>query len=247
MNNYQEQLNEIRSKYGHSGGGGAGRYQQQLEEVWSKYGRGGGKKSESDDTTDTNGTSGQDNSSSSTENSSGNGTRPSGGGSASRYQEELDEIRSKYGHSGGGGGAGRYQQQLEEVWAKYGRGGGKKATGDSDSNGSNTNGSSASTNNSSQNDIDISYAEMENNIAVLKESINTLSSNWNQLINTNVSTIKNSWAGKDCEVYIDKVLKLDSKVKNAISALELLANTYEQAKNQMQEQQAKVAGTLNNL
>ena len=100
---------------------------------------------------------------------------------------------------------------------------------------------------SSAYDIDISYDELESNIALLKEATKTLSSNWSQIINTNIATIKNSWAGADCETYINKVTNLDSKVQNAMAALELMTSTYEQAKNLMQEEQSKITSTLNNL
>ena len=96
-------------------------------------------------------------------------------------------------------------------------------------------------------DINITYAQLEENINTLKKSISTLKSSWNQETKRNINTINNSWAGKDCEAYTAKLTKMDGKVQNTIQALELLCNTYEKARDMIQSSQKAVSGSINNL
>ena len=96
-------------------------------------------------------------------------------------------------------------------------------------------------------DINITYAQLEENINTLKKSISTLKSSWNQETKRNINTINNSWAGKDCEAYTAKLTKMDGKVQNTIQALELLCSTYEKARDMIQSSQKAVSGSINNL
>ena len=99
----------------------------------------------------------------------------------------------------------------------------------------------------SQVDIDITYDQLEQNISMLKKSIANLKSSWDGETKRNVEILNNSWVGQDCVAYTDRLTSMDSKVQNAISALELLCNTYEKASDMIKENQSQVASSINNM
>ena len=96
-------------------------------------------------------------------------------------------------------------------------------------------------------DIDITYAQLEENISALKKSISTLKSSWDQDTKRNIDTINNSWAGNDCSAYTTKLSQMDGKVQNTIQALELLCSTYEKARDMIAQSQRNVSGAINSL
>ena len=93
-------------------------------------------------------------------------------------------------------------------------------------------------------DIDITYSELESNIATLKSAVNTIKTNWDGVNKTNIAKLNNSWAGDDCAAYIKKVQAMDGQVNNAVEALNLLIETYEKARDQIKEQQSKITSKI---
>ena len=94
-------------------------------------------------------------------------------------------------------------------------------------------------------DLSISKAKIEENITVLKRATKTIQEAWQSNTKTNLTTIENSWAGPDCEAYINNVNAMDKKVNNAISALELLTKTYQTALDRINESQTSVMNIIN--
>ena len=99
---------------------------------------------------------------------------------------------------------------------------------------------------SSSVDINMTYSGIEEIIATLKKTINSLKSSWESESKTNITKLQNSWAGKDCEAYTSKIMKMDTKVSNTIAALELLCSTYEQTRDMMKATQSKTTSAINN-
>ena len=96
-------------------------------------------------------------------------------------------------------------------------------------------------------DINLSYKEIEENIATLKSAISTLKTSWDGETKTSVNKLKNSWAGDDCSEYVSKLLGMDKSVQNTISALELLCSTYEQARDMMAESQKATISAIKDI
>ena len=96
-------------------------------------------------------------------------------------------------------------------------------------------------------DINISYQQLEENIATLKSAIQQLKDSWNTETKNNINKIKNSWAGEDCKAYIDRLNTMDMSVQRSISALELLCNTYEKARNMISDTVKKSSSAINNI
>ena len=96
-------------------------------------------------------------------------------------------------------------------------------------------------------DIDITYAQLEENIKSLDESIKALSTSWEAGVKNDIMTIENSWAGADCEAYTKKLKNMDGKVQNTIAALTLLKQTYEQARDMVKESQSKTVNSIEGI
>ena len=96
-------------------------------------------------------------------------------------------------------------------------------------------------------DINITYSQLEENISLLKNSISSLKSSWNDGTKKNLDTLDNSWVGPDCAEYTSKLNKMDKKVQNTISALELLCSAYEEARDMMKDSQRNVLTSINNI
>ena len=96
-------------------------------------------------------------------------------------------------------------------------------------------------------DIDITYSQIEENISSLKKTISSLKKAWVDESKKNITKLQNSWAGADCSAYTAKLSKMDTKVNNSISALELLCSTYEQARDMLKETQGKSLSAINNI
>ncbi len=86
-------------------------------------------------------------------------------------------------------------------------------------------------------DLNISVEEMKENIATLDSAIKTLNNSWGKETASLAKQLSDSWAGKDCAEYIEKLTKMDKKVDNTIKALELLKKTYQKALDLVLEKQ----------
>ena len=96
-------------------------------------------------------------------------------------------------------------------------------------------------------DISITYDQLEDNIAQLKEAINSLKSTWQVDAKKNIKTLEDSWVGAECSEYTTKLIKMDKKVNNTISALELLCSTYEQARDMLKDNQMYVMNSIKSI
>ena len=96
-------------------------------------------------------------------------------------------------------------------------------------------------------DINITYGQLEDNIATLKKAITNLKNSWSNETKKNISILDNSWVGSDCSAYTAKLTKMDSKVQGTIDALELLCSTYENARDMVIENQKNVTSSIARL
>ncbi|MBQ6840986.1 MAG: hypothetical protein IJO63_02570 [Bacilli bacterium] len=95
--------------------------------------------------------------------------------------------------------------------------------------------------------IAMSIDEMTDIITKLTNSSNEIEEIWNSIKTTEVEQIKESWVGKDCDAYINKLLDFDSEVKKVLQAQRLLASTFTNAKNQVISAQETIAGQASGL
>ena len=96
-------------------------------------------------------------------------------------------------------------------------------------------------------DLDITYKQLEENIATLKKSIASLKNAWETETKKNLTKLDNSWVGDDCASYTSKLTNMDKKVTNTIAALELLCSTYEQARDMVKESQLKAISKIDSI
>lgn len=96
-------------------------------------------------------------------------------------------------------------------------------------------------------DLNISFRDLESNIATLKSALSTLKSNWQGVTKTNIAKLQSSWAGDDCAAYITKVSNMNKQVSNAMNAIELLIKTYERARDRVLEQQRTTEQVIRNI
>ena len=96
-------------------------------------------------------------------------------------------------------------------------------------------------------DISITYEQLEQNISNLKQAIASLRNSWTNQTKKNLDTINNSWVGDDCRRYTFKLGKMDKRVNDTISALELLCKTYEQARDMVKDQQMSTISSIASL
>lgn len=96
-------------------------------------------------------------------------------------------------------------------------------------------------------DISITYEQLEQNIANLKQAIASLRNSWSNQTKKNLDTLNNSWVGDDCRRYTFKLGKMDKRVNDTISALELLCRTYEQARDMVKDQQMSTISSIASL
>ena len=96
-------------------------------------------------------------------------------------------------------------------------------------------------------DINLSYEQLEENIATLETSVSTLKKSWDGETKKAIQTLENSWAGKDCAEYTKKLSGMDKSVQNTIAALELLLTAYKSARDMVSASQAKSVTAIKNI
>ena len=96
-------------------------------------------------------------------------------------------------------------------------------------------------------DINISFDQISENVAILRKAIDTLKNSWNKETKNNINKLNSSWVGSDCAEFIDKLLEMDKPIQNTIAALELLCSTYEKAKEMIQDNQSGTASAIRNI
>lgn len=101
--------------------------------------------------------------------------------------------------------------------------------------------------NSTNPELKISYEEIENYINVLNNSVELMRNDWNTIYNVSIPSIQEYWSGTDSEAYIQKLTDMNEKMENSFKALELLSQTYEQAKNIIIEGQEQVKNYIDTI
>ena len=101
--------------------------------------------------------------------------------------------------------------------------------------------------NSTNPELKISYEEIENYINVLNNSLELMRNDWNTIYNVSIPSIQEYWSGTDSEAYIQKLTDMNEKMENSFKALELLSQTYEQAKNIIIEGQEQVKNYIDTI
>ena len=95
--------------------------------------------------------------------------------------------------------------------------------------------------------ITLSVEEINGIISKINSSREEIATSWNSIKVEDVAGIRASWAGADCEAYLNKVTEMDTQMQNAIQALSLLANTYTKARNRIIETQQNVASSVSGI
>lgn len=95
--------------------------------------------------------------------------------------------------------------------------------------------------------LSITVEQITEIVQKLNTSSNEIEKIWNSIKTTEVSQIKESWIGKDCDAYVSKVEEMDADVQKALKAQRLLAQTFEKAKTQITTTQENVASKINNI
>ena len=137
------------------------------------------------------------------------------------------------------------QQFYDEAAAEY------DATHRNDTNENqytNTNANTYNNNyNSNVNSLKVNDESISSFINQIESSIDMLSSTWNNVVTTDIETIKNSWASNDSAVYIDKLMAEGEKINDIIQTLKLLENTYQKVINAHDQVQQDISSSINNI
>ena len=70
---------------------------------------------------------------------------------------------------------------------------------------------------------------------------------WNSVKTEEIPAIQNSWYGKDCDMYIQKILEMDADLQKALQAQKLLANAFRNAQMQINDVQSNIAQQVGRL
>lgn len=92
--------------------------------------------------------------------------------------------------------------------------------------------------------ISITVEQIDEIIKKLNSSSNEIEKEWNSIKTSEISQIKESWIGKDCDAYVRKIEEMNTDVLNALKAQRLLAATFEKAKRQINETQESLASRI---
>ena len=95
--------------------------------------------------------------------------------------------------------------------------------------------------------ISLSVDELNNIVTKINTSSQKISELWNSVKTTEITKIRESWMGKDCEAYIVKVEQMDVTMQQAIKALQLLGATYKQAIDDIVATQKKITNDIQGL
>ena len=79
--------------------------------------------------------------------------------------------------------------------------------------------------------------------AKIDSSANSLDTLYRAIM-AQIAAISDSWIGPDATAYVEKIKELDPKIDAAISALRKISKTYEQALNEIQDNQNKIKSEL---
>ena len=92
----------------------------------------------------------------------------------------------------------------------------------------------------------LDYTGINNMSKTIKEAKETLEKYWNDIKNTQIEKINQSWAAEEAKEYVNVVLDKGKKIESIIKVLNLLETTYEKVISQAQQTQTEVIRTISN-
>ena len=95
--------------------------------------------------------------------------------------------------------------------------------------------------------ISLSLEQINTIITKINSASEQISTSWNSIKTEDLTKIRSSWAGKDCEAYIAKVEEMDNDMQKAIQALKLLSATYLKAQQNIVATQERITATVSGL
>ena len=95
--------------------------------------------------------------------------------------------------------------------------------------------------------ISLSLEQINTIITKINSASEQISTSWNSIKTEDLTKIRSSWAGKDCEAYIAKVEEMDNDMQKAIQALKLLSATYLKVQQNIVATQEKITTTVSGL
>ena len=95
--------------------------------------------------------------------------------------------------------------------------------------------------------ISLSLEQFSTITTKINSATEQISTTWNSIKTEDTTKIRNSWAGKDCEVYISKVEEMDAEMNKALQALKLLSATYVKAQQSIIAAQEKITTSASGL
>ena len=95
--------------------------------------------------------------------------------------------------------------------------------------------------------IVMSLDEMREIVERLNQFSDEVEKIWDSIGTYELPRIKEAWAGKDRDAYIEKVEELGSDIAKALKAQRLLAKTFETARQEVINTQNSVAGKVSGL
>ena len=95
--------------------------------------------------------------------------------------------------------------------------------------------------------ISLSLEQVSTIVTKINQASEKIATNWNSIKNDDLTKIRNSWAGSDCEAYITKVEEMNSDMQKAIQALNLLSQTFLKVQQSVSETQNKIKSAVSGL
>ena len=95
--------------------------------------------------------------------------------------------------------------------------------------------------------ISLSLEQVSTIVTKINQASEQIATNWNSIKNDDLTKIRNSWAGSDCEAYITKVEEMNSDMQKAIQALNLLSQTFLKVQQSVSETQNKIKSAVSGL
>lgn len=87
-------------------------------------------------------------------------------------------------------------------------------------------------------DINITFDQIEEIIKLLESAANQLRNTWDGKTKVLLNQLESSWVGTDCEEYTAKLLKMNKRIHRTINALDLIRQTFTNAKDLSVQHQA---------
>lgn len=95
--------------------------------------------------------------------------------------------------------------------------------------------------------ISLPLEQISSIVTTINSASEKISTSWNSIKSEDLTKIRSSWAGSDCEAYIAKVEEMDSDMQKAIQALNLLSQTYQKVQQSISTTQEKISSAVAGL